>query len=287
MQNKETRFYNIGDLTIKYKGPAFLERENLSIFRDVGKEPNVSYHIDFRKNINMPLKEALYKSGYLSFYREEKTKCCIHLDEDKINILAKVSSEEKNVHFIEYASERAGNIGTNIILKLFDLPHVIIPFGGIFLHASYIVWQDQAILFTAAKQRGKSTQAKLWEEHNDAIVVNGDRALIRKIDGKWFAFGSPYCGTSRICNNITKPIRAIVILDQSTENTIRKADSLEAFVALMSGCTYHAWDKCEVQKVTDIAKDMIESIPFYKLACCPDVSAVKCLEEMLCQKETE
>ena len=52
------------------------------------------------------------------------------------------------------------------------------------------------------------------------------------------AHGSPYCGTSGICKNISAPIGAIVILSQADKNKIRRAKTIEAFITMMEGCTY-------------------------------------------------
>ena len=142
---------------------------------------------------------------------------------------------------------------------------------------SYIIFRGRAILFTAQKQVGKSTQAALWEKHMGAEVINGDRALIRCVDGEWRAFGSPYCGTSRICKNADARIAAIVILCQAEENSLRCAKPNEALAALMSGISYDTQSKRSTEKCLDICGKLIEAVPFYKLDCVPEKSAVEAL----------
>ena len=58
--------------------------------------------------------------------------------------------------------------------------------------ASFIRWQGRGILFSAPSGTGKSTQANLWVQHQGAEVINGDRAALRQVGGRWQAFGLPY-----------------------------------------------------------------------------------------------
>lgn len=51
------------------------------------------------------------------------------------------------------------------------------------LHCAYMQREGKAILFSAPGGTGKTTQATLWEKHRGTRVVNGDKALIRRVDG--------------------------------------------------------------------------------------------------------
>ena len=60
-----------------------------------------------------------------------------------------------------------------VVSEIIDLPRLLLRRGSVFLHASYILYGGQAILFTAPKQTGKSTQAALWQRFAGAEIVNG------------------------------------------------------------------------------------------------------------------
>ena len=104
------------------------------------------------------------------------------------------------------------------LLNMLGLESLFLKQEVLILHASFIRWHDQGILFSAPSGTGKSTQASLWETHMGAEILNGDRAGIRYADGSWMAYGLPYAGSSRIFRNSSAPIRAIVVLRQSPEN---------------------------------------------------------------------
>ena len=149
------------------------------------------------------------------------------------------------------------------------------------LHASYVDIGGQAILFTGPSNIGKSTQANLWSQFEGAEVINGDRAVLRKIDGKWHVFGYPCCGTSGICINRNLPLRAIVVLNQANENTVQQLTPASKIRALTAAMELYPWDGTEVDMAFHIAAEIASQVPVLKLSCRPDREAVDVLKKYL------
>lgn len=62
----------------------------------------------------------------------------------------------------------------------------------VILHASAVLYEGFAYLFTAPSGGGKSTQARIWENHLHAEVMNGDKVILRGNNSKtypWLAGG--------------------------------------------------------------------------------------------------
>lgn len=151
---------------------------------------------------------------------------------------------------------------------------VLCQFQGFVLHSSVVSYQGKGILFSASSGTGKSTQAELWEKYKQAEIINGDRACIRRIDGRFFAYGSPLAGSSGIYKNQRVEIKAIIILKQAKENSIRKLCAREAFCCLYRETLINMWDKQFVFIVTELISNLIAFVPVYELACLPDEGAV-------------
>lgn len=188
--------------------------------------------------------------------------------------------EYKNGHHVRVSYLRDSKdmvFESGYLLNMLGLEQLLLRHNGLILHSSFIRWQGQGILFSAPSGTGKSTQASLWEEHMKAEVLNGDRAGIRYVDGRWMAFGLPYAGSSHIYKKESAPIRAIVVLRQGPENVIWPMATAAALRALFPEFSAHRWSPVFMNKVLDIATAMLREIPVYCLECRPDYGAVQLL----------
>lgn len=149
------------------------------------------------------------------------------------------------------------------------------------IHASYIDYKGQAILFTAPSKTGKSTQAQLWEKYGGAEIINGDRVLLREKNDGWYAYGYPCCGSSDICINRTLPIRAIVILRQGNENKVEELSEAEKVRALVAGVEAYRWDLQDIDLALELAGQIVKSVQIVQLMCKPDSDAVRVLQKYL------
>ena len=161
-----------------------------------------------------------------------------------------------------------------------SLPQLLLPFRTLIFHASSIGWQGTGILFTAPSGTGKSTQAELWRVHRGAEVLNGDKAGVR-LDGIPMAHGVPFSGTSGICRNVSLPLKAVVVLSQAPENTIRRLPPSQAVAALCPNVFVDSVVREEWQMALNLLLDLTASVPVYALACTPDERAVETLERAM------
>ena len=160
------------------------------------------------------------------------------------------------------------------------LPQLLLPFRTLIFHASYIEHEGSGILFTAPSGTGKSTQAELWRVHRGARVLNGDKAgvTLREMP---MAHGLPFAGTSKICENVSLPLRSIVVLSQAPVNSIRRLRPSEAAAALCSNLFADQVIPEEWSLALNLLLDLIAAVPVYALACTPDERAVRTLEQTL------
>ena len=64
------------------------------------------------------------------------------------------------------------------------------------------------ILFSGVSGAGKTTQAELWMQWEQARQINGDRPiLVSKVIREWLGCGSPYAGSSECYINECIPIK--------------------------------------------------------------------------------
>lgn len=188
--------------------------------------------------------------------------------------------EKHSVVHVHQAFVNAMNIDT-MFVSLLSLERRMNVFHQYILHSSYMLYHDHAILFSAPSGTGKSTQAGLWEKYRGARTINGDRTLISKEDGVYYANGWPICGSSEICFNERYPLDCIVVLSQGKENKIEELSYKDSFKKILSELTINFHNVEFVNQAMDFIEDLISHVKIYHLTCDISEDAVKCLEKRL------
>lgn len=168
-----------------------------------------------------------------------------------------------------------------VLTSLLALERRLIGLDGLVLHCAYLRHLGEAILFSAPSETGKSTQAGLWEQYRGGETINGDRALLQKLDGRWTARGWPVCGSSGICRNEDTPIRAIVMLSQAPENRVERLHPAQAFALLYGQITVNRWNRAATARAVGLIEDLIGTVPVFHLGCTISEKAVDCLDAAL------
>lgn len=274
--------YEFGGFRVSLDSFPFHESEYLAAFRkECRQDPDLRLTVRRAAALPFPagIETALVGETRFLDSLGRKTRVC--RTEAKDAILYRVTELEQGRLLAELKEEAADSLGSYLILRWLDLPAALLRRDALFLHASFIRWQGRAILFTGRKQIGKSTQAELWRRHRQAEVLNGDRVLLRRVEGVWTACGSPFCGTSGICVNGTAPAAAIVLLRQGPENRVLPAEMKRVYAAFLSGCSYDPGDWWATERVMSLTEELCSRVPMLELSCTPDEGAVRCLESAL------
>lgn len=157
--------------------------------------------------------------------------------------------------------------------------------GGMMVHSSLVDCGGRGILFIGPSGIGKTTQAELWQKYRNAVIINGDMALLREEDGKFTGYGCPWHGSSPYCENSHVPICGIVVLEQALENTIEKLDGLPLVSRLMNNIFLPKWYEKGVEAVMETMDHLASEVPVHLLRCRPDEDAVSLVESVLWEKD--
>lgn len=268
--NIDTTTHLIGGETINlfnfYKDNCYNEI-NYKIVIDELENIEDKYKIFFNS-----VKKSYYKDNkYLTYHKlptsnDWEISCEEYEGSAKVTINPEYERYYKN---IDYLVSRINIQGMLLLKKV------------LILHSSFIIHNNKSILFTAPSGTGKSTQASLWERFKGAEIINGDRSAIGTRDGRYFAYGLPFSGSSNICKNKEAPLKAIVALEQSKINSVRKLSKMEAFKILLGQVAINRWNKRDMELAMNLIESLIDKVPVLLLSCRPDKEATDVLNEYL------
>ena len=178
-------------------------------------------------------------------------------------------------------SEFPRGLTPGVVMTAMEMEDLVSKNRGFLLHASFVRWQDRAILFTAPSGTGKSTQADLWCRHQGAELINGDRAIVRLDGDTVLACGVPFCDSSGVTKNVSLPLAAIVYLTQAPENRVTVLAGFEAFRRVWEGCNVNVWNREELSAASEYVLEALSRVPVYRLDCRPEPAAVDALRQVL------
>ena len=141
-------------------------------------------------------------------------------------------------------------------------------FQAFVLHAAVVECNGKAYAFSAPSGTGKSTHIALWQRvfGSRVRVINGDKPILRLIDGTWYAFGTPWCGKERLSLNASAPLAAICFLQRARENSIAPLDDAQAVSRLFYQILMPKEEE-QVIRFLELLDLVAEKIPFYQLNC--------------------
>lgn len=153
--------------------------------------------------------------------------------------------------------------------------------GGLMLHTSLVDYQGNGILFVGPSGIGKTTQAELWMKYRDAIIINGDMALVGEKDGVFTGYGCPWHGSSPYCENRQVPLAGIIVLEQAKENTLERLHGVTMIERMMRNIFLPHWYQKGAEAAMETVDHLLSTVPVYLLKCRPDEEAVAMVERAL------
>ena len=146
---------------------------------------------------------------------------------------------------------------------------ILAPEGGFLLHASSAVRNGKAFLFSGVSEAGKTTMARLAPP--DVALLTDEASYVRRVDGRYFAYGTPFAGEfGEPGKNISAPIAALYLLKKAAENRIEEIDPAEAVRRLLRNILFFAHQAEMVGQVFESACAFVAAVPVFQLSFFPD-----------------
>jgi hypothetical protein len=185
---------------------------------------------------------------------------------------AEIELESNGIYSPEYSES---------IVIYRKIAEVLPRYGAVVFHGAVLASDSRAYAFTARSGVGKTTHIRLWKEaFGDKVsILNGDKPVLRVIDGKIYACGTPYNGKEGYGKQGVKLLSGIAFLERGEENSYSKISASEGLVRFMGQIYMNAENPLAMTRTLRFANKALSEIPLYEFKCNMDISAAEMAKE--------
>jgi hypothetical protein len=141
--------------------------------------------------------------------------------------------------------------------------------GGYLMHSASAIRNGKAFLFAGVSGAGKTTISRLAPP--DVTLLTDEISYVRKQDGGYVAFGTPFTGElAKLGENVSAPLAELYLLAQGSENRIDPVGPGDAARALLANILFFAEDEELVQSIFQSVFEFVSRVPVSRLTFMPD-----------------
>ena len=171
---------------------------------------------------------------------------------------ARVVADSSSAHFSGVRHEYALDSLLRMLLSWALLPDV-----GFLLHAATVLRNGKGYIFFGRSGTGKSTIAALSPLGS---VLTDEISLLKRIDGQWHAFGTPFWGEFRAGGaNRCAPLAGMYKLSQSADDRIEPLRPAELLKALLPCVLFFSARTADHERLLEILTTVSREVAGYTL----------------------
>lgn len=199
--------------------------------------------------------------------------CRDYMCEDEAQVSLSVTEEEIRKEQGDSVYD-AGYLESLAIYR--KIAESLIAYDGFLLHGAVIDVEGCGVAFLAKSGVGKSTHMAFWQEclQGKATVINGDKPLIRIIDGKVYAYGTPWAGKEHLHTNGRVLLKKICFIERAEENICTELAKNEVLEKILPQ-VYRPKDGLKFAATMQLLEKVILGADFYRVQCTPHISAAE------------
>jgi hypothetical protein len=145
---------------------------------------------------------------------------------------------------------------------------------GVILHSCGIEIDGEGFLFVGISGAGKTTWASMYEKEANVTILSDDRIIVRKKDGVFWMYGTPWHGDVKLASPRGAPLKKVFFIRHDVENTARRVAGIEA-VSKYLVCSFPPfWNPEGMQFTLGFLSDLSSRVPGYDLGFLPDSTAL-------------
>lgn len=276
----------IGNLHIQLEG---IDRVHLPantlLFESTFEEADLYYTFHTDRQPCLPNIPPVYrKPDILVFRQPSRLESRLLILPDNQTAYAYLEETDSNHTEIYFNSAYTSLLSTDTIFhSMLALEKHLVLQNAFVFHCSYLDFEGKAILFSGPSGIGKTTHTNLWCQYlpDRAKVLNGDKCLLSREGNTFYANGWPICGSSGICYNERREVRAIVLLQQAPKNRLIEEKKILTFRRVLEQLTVNYWNREFTDAAMTFADSLVSILPCFTYGCNISSEAVDTLYQQL------
>lgn len=212
-------------------------------------------------------------------YKHIERLCADFMTDDAPDIEVEASEEELIEERARNSEEFSAGYIESVVLHR-KIAEQLPRFDAILFHAAVVEIDGRAYAFTAKSGTGKTTHTKhiISRFGERARYINGDKPIIRIIDGVPYAFGTPWRGKESYGANVSAPLVGIALLSRAAENTAQAVNGAGYGSHILSS-VYIPKERESAKMALGVVSRILSSVSVIELHCNPDPSSVEATAE--------
>ena len=199
------------------------------------------------------------------------------VDDGEPDFIIECTDEEIEAETENYEDPSYANPGYSESICIYRRLCLQLPqYGAILLHSAVIDVDGKAYAFSAKSGTGKSTHILLWKKllGDRLTVVNGDKPILRFVDGKLYVYGTPWCGKEGWNTNMRSHLKCLCFIERAENNSIKKLDKADCATRIMNQILMPK-DPMGALATFDVLDKVIKETDTWLLGCNMDIEAAK------------
>ena len=148
-------------------------------------------------------------------------------------------------------------------------------YDALVFHGAVLEYDGVAYAVTAHSGVGKTTHTRLWLKEFDGVakILNGDKPILRIIDGEVYAASTPWRGKEGYGYNGMLKLGGIGFLSRGKENKSRTTNPDDTVMKFMNQIYLSKTDVLALTRSMRVCNRLISGVPLYEFECNMDPDA--------------
>jgi hypothetical protein len=256
--------------------------------------PDITMGVDWADLAESPLRgEPVFDSGSVWRLHEKDDSYCFTIYSRSLGAVPYKAAEIKKTFTSGKIALHRPFFHRSTIVEPLEYPLDELIFSyflalgtGIEVHSCGILDErGSGHLFVGQSEAGKTTMARIWQNEPGIVVLSDDRIVVRRLEGAYWMYGTPWHGDAALASPIRAPLSGLYFLEKGERNGFMRLGSAQALQRLFA-CSFPPFFSAEgIGSVLAFMGEIVRVVPCFELTFVPNREVTELIRSMHCHAQ--